>query len=73
MYCKYTAELRLVDEGCFMGTYALVLRVERGDKYWTSEKRITPEDLGYKGVFDLVFDDLKKALKHEMKNQGATK
>ena len=68
MHCKYIAEIRSEND-CRGNDFVLTLKVEQEGKYWTAQKRIYPEDLQLKGIFDLIFDDLKVALKQAIEKK----
>ena len=65
MHCKYSAELK--SSKWIDGNYILNLRVEKEGTEWNAERELTPQDFALEGVFDIVFDDLKKMLKYEIK------
>jgi hypothetical protein len=65
MNYKFSAEVRTLSN--FVGSYDLVLKVVNEGTEWSCQKVINPDDLLIKGVFDLVFDEMKDVLKWEMK------
>ena len=65
MYYEYTT--RLVPDYNF-GGYYLRLTTSNGREEKTTERKLHIEELTVKGLFDLIFDDMKRMLKHELEN-----